>query len=88
MNSKVKSVSQIRILIRESEAEIKRIKPSIKSMGSPEARALERLKGKLQAYNEVLIEESKDESVITNSVDEINHIDPILTRPTNKTDDV
>jgi hypothetical protein len=56
----MKSESQIIMLIRETEAEIKKIRPTIKSMGSPEARALARLEGKIEAFKEILKNEKKE----------------------------
>lgn len=50
----MKSETQIKALIRKIENEIKKTKPTIKSMGSNEARQLERLKGKLESYEDVI----------------------------------
>ncbi len=98
----MKSEREIEMLIKRTNQEIKTIQPTIKSMGSPEARALARLEGKVEAFKEIIEEDKKkhgemsvgahgthtttttDGDVITNGSIDINHIDPILTPPTNK----
>ena len=57
----MKSEREIEMLIRRINQEIKRIRPSIKSMGSPEARTVEGLEGKIEAFEEVLENDKKDQ---------------------------
>ena len=56
----MKSEREIENLIKRTEQEIKTIQLTIKSMGSPEARKLARLEGKIGAFKEVLKEEKKE----------------------------
>jgi|LGVF01.1.fsa_nt_gb Fe-S cluster assembly iron-binding protein IscA len=56
----MKSEREIENLIKRTEQEIKTIQPTIKSMGSQEARALVRLEGKIEAFKEVLENEKKE----------------------------
>ena len=56
----MKSEREIEILIKRTEQEINVIQLTIKSMGSPEARALKKLEGKIEAFKEVLKEEKKE----------------------------
>ena len=57
----MKSEREIKMLIKRIEQEIKTIRPTIKSMGSPEARIVERLEGKIEAFKEVLKNDKKED---------------------------
>jgi|LGOV01.1.fsa_nt_gb hypothetical protein len=57
----MKSEREIKMLIKRTEQEIKTIRPTIKSMGSPEARKVERLEGKIEAYSDVIKKEKKED---------------------------
>lgn len=66
----MKSEREIEMLIRKTNQEIKKIKPTIKSMGSPEARTVKRLEGRVEAFKEVIGEEKKDDVEIGVVTDE------------------
>ena len=57
----MKSEKEIKMLIKRTEQEINIIQLTIKSMGSPEARALKKLEGKIEAFKEVLKNDKKED---------------------------